>query len=425
MKSFFGPLGRVSTYARMAYLLLGLPLGIAYFTFLVTAISVGLGLVIVWVGVVILFAAMLAWRALGGFERGLSAALLGVPIQSPPSPITAEMSRTGKVRALLTDSYTWRSLLWLMIRFPMGVLGFVLVVVLLSVSFALLAAPASIFLDGHEHSDFGWLADLPEYLIWLLPIGGVFLVVASAHIISGLGDLYGLLARPLLGPSAAKQRADLQERTDVLEERTLLAHELHDSVGHTLTMMVVQAGAGGHVFDRDPEFGRRALQNIEVSGRRAMGELDRILGIMRDDADPERHAQPTLGQVPNLIQEMTAAGARVSLTDEVAVKDLPAEVSRSGYRIIQEALTNVLKHAGPVPTEVRISRSGGALEIDVTNGPPHDSGLLEAGKPAMGGRGITGIRERVAMLGGSAEIGPRPDGGYRVRVSLPVEAVHT
>lgn len=419
MRTFLKPLGQVTTYTRLAYLLLGLPLGIAYFVFLVTAVSVGLGLVIVWVGVIILLGAMLAWRALGAFERGLSAALLGVPIERPPTPITDDMTRTGKVRALLTDSYTWRSFTWLLIRFPAGIAGFVLVVVLLSVSFALMAAPVSLLFDSHV--DLGWIEDRPDAFIWLVPAAGVLLIVMSAHAINGLGALHGKLARLLLGPSGEQKRAELQERTDVLEERTLLAHELHDSVGHTLTMMVVQAGAGGHVFDRDPEFARRALENIEGSGRRALGELDRILGIMRDDGDADRYAQPTLAQIPSLIEEMTTAGAQVSLTSEIASEALPAEINRSGYRIVQEALTNVLKHAGPVPTEVRISLPAGALEIEVTNSPAAESaapGLIGSG---TGGRGLVGIRERVAMLGGNVEIGPMPNGGYRVWARLPLK----
>lgn len=419
MKTFFGPLRRPLTYTRLAYLLLGLPLGVAYFTFLVTAVSVGVGLLIVWVGVVILLAALLAWRALGAFERLLSARLLGTPIDRPASPISEDMSRTGKVRALLNDSYTWRSLAWLMLRFPAGIAGFVLVVVLVSGSGALLTAPFWLLFDGDL--ELGWIEDLPTGLVWLSPLGGALLLTLSAHVITGFGALHGAVAKRLLGPSAKQERAELQQRTDVLEERTLLAHELHDSVGHTLTMIVVQAGAGGHVFERDPEFARQALENIEESGRRALGELDRILGIMRDDGDAQRHTQPTLSEVRALVAEMTVAGAQISLTVDPGTDALPAEVNRSGYRIVQEALTNVLKHAGLVPTEVRISLSAEALEIEVTNEPAATSEPPELTGSQTGGRGIIGIHERVAMLGGRVEVGPVPDGGYRVWVRLPVE----
>ncbi|MEE9227622.1 MAG: sensor domain-containing protein [Acidimicrobiia bacterium] len=422
MKAVFGPLGRASTYRRLAYLLLGLPIGVFYFVFLVTALSVGVGLVIIWVGVFILLGAVIAWRAFGSFERGLASILLDRPIERPPSPFTPEMSWGRRARALVTDSYTWRSFAWVLVRFPLGIFGFVLVVTLVSVTFALLFTPAVLWFP--EDLDADWVDRLPDALVWFVPVVGVLFGAVSAHAISGFGALHGLMAKLLLGPSGEQERAELQERTDVLEERTLLAHELHDSVGHTLTMMVVQAGAGGHVFERDPKFARQALENIEESGRRALGELDRILGIMREDGDGQRRPQPTLSRVPTLVDEMTAAGVQVSLIAEGPTDDLPPEVNRSGYRIVQEALTNVLKHAGPVLTEVRLIRTKEAVEIEVVNEAPVLVGAPGVVEPGTGGRGLIGIRERVAMLGGSVEAGPRPDGGYRVWARLPVGAVY-
>jgi signal transduction histidine kinase len=211
-----------------------------------------------------------------------------------------------------------------------------------------------------------------------------------------------------------------RRRAQVAEERTRLAHELHDSVGHTLTMMVVQAGAGAHVYDRDPEFARRALGNIETSGRQALGELDRILGILRDDDVAERSPQPGLDQVARLVGDLAEAGLGVDLIVDGSLDGLPLDVSRSGYRIIQESLTNVMKHAGPVPTTVSVHRGAGFVEIEVLNGPPAGGGTTFA--PAeSGGRGLIGIEERTAMLGGSVEAGPRPGGGFRVWARLPLE----
>jgi signal transduction histidine kinase len=269
--------------------------------------------------------------------------------------------------------------------------------------------------------DLGWIQDIPDWTVWLLPVAGVFAAAISAHIISGFGRLHGLMARPLLGPSEREQRAVLEQRTDVLEERTMLAHELHDSLGHTLTMMVVQSGAAGHVFDQDPDFAREALGNIETSGRQALGELDRILGLLREDEGGDRAPQPDMTRIPALVEQMNAAGLEVRLIAEGAVERIPRDVSRFGYRIVQEALTNVLKHAGPVPTEVRIHRTAGALEIEVSD----DGPAVAVGGPAEaaglgGGRGLVGVRERVALLGGSVEAGPRPDGGFRVWARLPI-----
>ena len=423
MKRLFAPLARGITYTRALYLLLGLPLGIFYFVFLVTSLSVGLGLVIIWVGVVILMAAVLIWRGLGAVERGLADALLGETIDPPPSPTTAGTSYAKKARAVIADSYTWRSFAWLLLRFPLGIAGFVLTVVLVSGTFSLLAAPASLFVDDWvTDADLGWVQDIPEWTVWLLPVLGVFAAAVSAHIISGFGRLHGLMARPLLGPSEREQRAVLKQRTDVLEERTMLAHELHDSLGHTLTMMVVQSGAAGHVFDKDPEFARQALGNIETSGRHALGELDRILGLLREGDGGERAPQPDLSRIPALIDQLGAAGLEVRLVTEGPVDRVPREVGRYGYRIVQEALTNVLKHAGAVPAEVRIHRTAGALEIEVCDDGPVGGPPASAGTGGLGGgRGLVGVRERVALLGGSVEAGPRPDGGFRVWARLPIQ----
>jgi signal transduction histidine kinase len=438
MKRFFAPLGRGITYTRALYLILGLPLGVFYFVFLVTSLSLGVGLLIIWVGALILFVAVLAWRGLGAVERGLADALLGETIDPPVAPTIAGTSYAKKARAILSDSYTWRSFAWLLLRFPLGIAGFVVTVVSIAITVGLFSAPAALLVDDFStvvdstqvvrvdgvlmvndaEVDLRWFNDIPDWTVWLLPIVGVFAAGASAHLISGFGRLHGLMARPLLGPSEREQRAALTRRTNVLEERTMLAHELHDSLGHTLTMMVVQSGAAGHVFDSDPEFAREALGNIETSGRRALGELDRILGLLREDDAGDRMPQPDLTALPGLVEQMDIAGLEVRLITEGAVERTPRDVSRFAYRIVQEALTNVLKHAGAVPAEVRIHRTAGTLEIEVTDA---GSGLPVEAAGLGGGRGLVGVQERVALLGGSVEAGPRPGGGFRVWARLPID----
>ena len=147
MKRFFAPLARGVTYTRALYLLLGLPLGIFYFVFLVTSLSLGVGLAIIWVGVVILFVAVLTWRGLGAVERGLADALLGESIDPPVSPTITGTSYAKKARAILSDSYTWRSFAWLLLRFPLGIAGFVVTVVSVAITVGLLTAPASLLFD--------------------------------------------------------------------------------------------------------------------------------------------------------------------------------------------------------------------------------------------------------------------------------------
>ena len=297
---YFAPLWRAATYARLTYLILGLPLGVGYFAFLATAFSLSAGLAVVWVGIPLFALSVVVWRGLAVFERRLVTALIGVPIEDPP-PATA--GRTGiweRTRAILADPSTWRSLAWLLLRFPLGIAGWVIATISLAVTFSLFVLPLVIVTAADIEGSSIDLQGLTP-LFWALPVIGVLVVPALAHIVNGWAVFEGRVARSLLGPTARQQRERLQQRTTVLEARTRLAHELHDSVGHTLTMMVVQAGAGRHVFDKDPEFARTALENIEVSGRQALGELDRILGLLREDHDGTERAPRKAGRTGHLL----------------------------------------------------------------------------------------------------------------------------
>ncbi len=426
MDGFLTPLVRARTYQRLVYLLLGLPFGIFYFVFLVTSVSVGIGLVVIWVGVPILLAAVVAWRGMGFFERRFANGMLGGSIEAP-RPLTIQSDDQlretlwGRAKAMLADSYTYRSFFWLLLRFPFGIAGFVIGVVGFSVSVALLAAPlALLFPDTWRADAVPEVIEGLEWLVVTLPLVGVLVAGVTAQVINGFGEVHLMVARSLLGPGARQEVQVQRRRAQVAEERTRLAHELHDSVGHTLTMMVVQAGAGGHVYERDPDFAREALENIETSGRRALGELDRILGLLRDDDAAERVPQPGLNAVPGLIEVLTGTGLPVTLVVEGSVDAVPVEVSRSGFRIVQEALTNVLKHAGNVPTEVTVRCSSGAVEVEVINDASKGEGSATTfAPPESGGRGLLGIEERVGILGGSVEAGPRPGGGFRVWARLP------
>ncbi|MFC7530754.1 sensor histidine kinase [Actinoplanes sp. GCM10030250] len=239
---------------------------------------------------------------------------------------------------------------------------------------------------------------------WWLPAGPV-LLIASIYATAGLGRLAATMAPVLLGPSAAERDAESRERERRLAERNRLARELHDSVGHALTSMTLQAGAARAVFDADPAFARRALAAIEETGRAAAGELDSVLGILRDDA-ADRAPAPTLADLERLL------GGEVR-ADVAAVDALPPPVSREAYRIVQESLTNAARH-GSGPATLRI-RQEEDLVIEVSN-----SQAAGAARRSGGGHGIEGMRERVRLLGGMLSAGP--DGGtWRVVARLPVE----
>ena len=207
-----------------------------------------------------------------------------------------------------------------------------------------------------------------------------------------------------------------EARRAVAEERTRIARELHDVVAHRVSLMTVQAGAAKTVAADDPEGALRAMEAVEQAGRQALEELRQLLGVLRPDAEVEvLGPQPGLADVPRLVDQFAEAGLEVSLTMVQEGIDLPARVDLFAYRIVQEALTNVLKHAGShARTEVRVSTNNHGVEIEVL-----DNGHRATILPGSG-HGIVGMRERALLLGGSLDAGPHTGGGFRVVAHLPI-----
>ena len=206
-----------------------------------------------------------------------------------------------------------------------------------------------------------------------------------------------------------------EARRAVAEERTRIARELHDVVAHRVSLMTVQAGAAKTVAADDPEGALQAMEAVEQAGRQALDELRHLLGVLRPDAEVEvLGPQPGLADVPRLVEQLGEAGLEVSLTIDGVQTDLPARVDLFAYRIVQEALTNVLKHASShARTEVRVGTDNHGVEIEVLdNG--HGATILPGS-----GHGIVGMRERALLLGGSLDTGPRPGGGFQVVAYLP------
>jgi signal transduction histidine kinase len=222
-------------------------------------------------------------------------------------------------------------------------------------------------------------------------------------------------------------RAEEAERSQALaaglavaDERARIARELHDVVAHTVSVVVVQAGAGRRVAERDPQRGAEVLAAIEASGREAMAELRRLVGVLRDDGHPAgaRAPLPTLDEVPELVERLATTGVPVTLTMVGDRRPLPSGVEVSAYRIVQEALTNVLRHAGPVTrVEVTVAYGPDALAVRV-----RDDGRGAAAPSSNDGSGLIGMRERAALFGGRLAAGAHPEGGFEVRARLPVEA---
>jgi len=204
-------------------------------------------------------------------------------------------------------------------------------------------------------------------------------------------------------------------------ERARIARELHDVISHNVSVMVVQAAAGRDVFDSHPERAREALGAIELAGREALGELRRLLSVVREpdrDAGGELRApQPGLDRLPALADQVRGAGLEVRLDVDYPEHSLPPGIELSAFRVVQEALTNVLKHADASAAEVEIRQAAGRLELCVV-----DDGSSRAHDGDSGaGRGVAGMRERVQVLGGRFSAGPRPEGGFAIRASIPLD----
>jgi len=200
----------------------------------------------------------------------------------------------------------------------------------------------------------------------------------------------------------------------VVEERTRIARELHDIVAHAVTSMVVQAGAAEQA-DGDRAFVDGALANIRRTGNDALAEMRRLVTMLRDDGDAPLQPQPRLDALPSLIEASSVHGPRTRLEVAGAARELPAGLDLTVYRIVQEALTNVRRHAGATECVVRLSYGPDEIRLEVV-----DDGRGSDPASGAGGHGLLGMRERVGMYGGRLDVGPEPGHGFAVRAVLPV-----
>ncbi len=228
-----------------------------------------------------------------------------------------------------------------------------------------------------------------------------------------------LLVRRVIGDRerrarVAERERDVAAREAIVEERARIARELHDVIAHHVSMIVLQAGAERRVLGDTNASTRDVLETVEQSGRSALTEMRRLLGMLRGDANDPLTPQPGLDDVPTLIGQLREAGLPIELRVEGERRELPLGIDLSAYRIVQEALTNALKHAGDAHATVHVGYGPDSLELEIA-----DNGAGGSTRGSGGGQGLIGMRERVALYGGSIEAGQRPIGGFAVRVLLP------
>jgi signal transduction histidine kinase len=233
-----------------------------------------------------------------------------------------------------------------------------------------------------------------------------------------LGIRFGARTRSLRAAEERAARLELERREAVAQERTRIARELHDVIAHSVSVMTVQAGAAEEMLRLDPARAVEPVQAVQETGRQALVEMKRLVGVLRDgDEETGLAPQPGVADVERLVAQMRDAGLDVELRVQGTPQRLPIGVDLSAYRVVQEALTNSLKHGGGgrAVVTVRYRDDELALEVD-------DDGRGAGSGSAGHGHGLAGMRERVGIFGGSFEAGPRADGGFAVRASLPFEA---
>jgi signal transduction histidine kinase len=290
-------------------------------------------------------------------------------------------------------------------------------------------------------SGIAWFCALYAIAVWTDTRGfligiGVLVAGNAATLIShdtGSSDTFMFTVIPITAMLLVRRAVrDRQERADalaaraellelraqdaVVEERARIARELHDLVAHNVSVMVIQAGAERHALPEDQASTRETLGSIEQAGRQALADARRLLGMLRRDGDREELApQPGVEQIDVLIEQVQRAGLHVSLAVEGEPRPLPAGLDLCAYRIVQEGLTNALKHAGRSHAEVVLRYAPDALAVQI-----RDDG---AGGPQLegAGQGLIGMRERVALYGGALHAGPREGGGFEIRADLPLQ----
>lgn len=272
----------------------------------------------------------------------------------------------------------------------------------------------------------GWLllAVGPKVDVLYLNVGQLVQFVLIIVVVWSWGRLVGTRRNYVTGLQERARQLERERETQAYiaaaEERTRIAREIHDVVSHGLSAMVVMADAAASTVEAEPERARSAMLTVRDTGRTALAEMRRMLGVLRDDEPGSRAPQPGINQLEQLVEEARTAGLPVGLTMEGPPAPVSAGVDLAVYRIVQEALTNVRKHAGPEveAVDVRLRYGDGELEVQVT-----DDGQGTAGSADVVPRshGLVGMRERVAAYDGTLHTGPRPSGGFKVAAVLPAE----
>ena len=397
-----------ATWRANTFLLVSFPVGIATFVFLVTAISIGVGLAIVWVGLPILAATLVVSRWLARFERRRVALALAEPVQS--SYLTPHRrGMFGWLHTAIVDTATWKDLLWLLILLPLfGLVGFVIAVCAWGTGLALVTLPAWYSAIGDPGVNLGALRVDTLDEAWIgIPVGLVVLTLA-VPLTRGVGTGLALLGRALLGPSERRRVVELERtRAGAVDSQAAelqrIERDLHDGAQARLVALAMDLGMAQEKLDSDPVAARRLVAGAHGEAKRALSELRDLSRGIYPAILTDRGLGPALSSI--------AAANPVEVALDVKLDDrLPAATEAAAYFVVVEALTNVAKHSGAEHCRVRIVHRRDRLELEVSD--DGDGGADPAGA------GLTGLRQRVEALDGRLAVADAHP-GTTIRAELP------
>ena len=403
------------TYGRIGYLLVAGLLGVTEFVFLVTALSIGVGLAITLIGIPILIVSVYAWGGLAEGERRIIAALTGTVIPNPYRPVPEGASRWSRLRARLADPATWKDLTFLLLQFPFGLVAFIVTVVVLSVGIHGVALPLW-FWAAPGGVDYGVLRidQLWEALL-MAPVGAVVLL-AGIPALSALGRLYTSYAEVLLGsnvdPAVTAQMTDLRDaRSRIIEaadaERRRIERDLHDGAQQRLVALALTL----RTAERRAEDGGEEVAELV---RHAGDEAGLALKELRDLARGIHPAILTNRGLPAALRDLAS---RATLPVEVVAtpdERLPGPVEAAAYFVVSECLANIGKHSNAETATVAVTAHEGHVTVEVS-----DDGV--GGAALDGGSGIQGLADRVGALSGSLAVDSPPGAGTRVTAVMPLD----
>ena len=402
------------TYGRILYLVLALPLGVAEFTFLVTAISFGFSTAVTLIGIPVLVGSVYAWRWLADLERRVIGSLVGTEIPRPYRSDPVGGRWWTRFAARLADPATWKDLAFLLLQFPLGILSFSLTVAVFGLGLRLLIAP--FYYEPFAEGDWiDWLGvDTLVEALALVPVGALILLVGIPAL-GALGRLYGWLAQQLLGsnadPELTAQVTELQDaRSRIIaaadDERRRIERDLHDGAQQRLVALALNLRmAEQRAMDGDPT----AVELIHAAGE----EANLALKELRDLARGIHPAILTNRGLPAALQDLAS---RATLPVEVVSSPderLPGAVEAAAYFVVSECLANIGKHANAEAATVAVTAQDGHLTVEVS-----DDGV--GGAALDGGTGIQGLTDRVGALNGSLAIDSPPGVGTRVTAVIPL-----